>query len=83
MSGHRVYSAAGVNVRQGATCFNLEELPVKHWALSAAQYHVLVVDHSKFGKVRRQEWASWRSLTPSSAIAARMTRLWPMRRRSR
>ena len=46
------YSAAGVNVRQGATCFNLEELPVKHWALSAAQYHVLVVDHSKFGKVR-------------------------------
>ena len=46
------YSAAGVSVRQGATCFNLEELPVKHWALSAAQYHVLVVDHSKFGKVR-------------------------------
>lgn len=46
------YSAAGVNARQGATCFNLEELPVKHWALNAAQYHVLVVDHSKFGKVR-------------------------------
>ncbi|MFJ5982066.1 DNA-binding transcriptional repressor DeoR [Enterobacter cancerogenus] len=46
------YSAAGVNVCQGATCFNLEELPVKHWALNAAQYHVLVVDHSKFGKVR-------------------------------
>ncbi|TAT60573.1 DNA-binding transcriptional repressor DeoR, partial [Enterobacter cloacae] len=46
------YSAAGVSTRQGATCFNLEELPVKHWALSAAQYHVLVVDHSKFGKVR-------------------------------
>ncbi|MEG5567735.1 DNA-binding transcriptional repressor DeoR [Enterobacter bugandensis] len=46
------YSAAGVNVRQGATCFNLEELPVKNWALNAAQYHVLVVDHSKFGKVR-------------------------------
>ncbi|MDH1128024.1 MULTISPECIES: DNA-binding transcriptional repressor DeoR [Enterobacter] len=46
------YSAAGVNVQQGATCFNLEELPVKHWALNAAQQHVLVVDHSKFGKVR-------------------------------
>ncbi|WP_370973495.1 DNA-binding transcriptional repressor DeoR [Enterobacter wuhouensis] len=46
------YSAAGVSVRQGATCFNLEELPVKHWALNAAQYHVLVVDRSKFGKVR-------------------------------
>ncbi len=37
------YSAAGVHVRQGATCFNLDELPVKH---------VLVVDHSKIGKVR-------------------------------
>ncbi len=46
------YSAAGVSLRQGATCFNLEELPVKHWALNAAQQHVLVVDHSKFGKVR-------------------------------
>ncbi|PTA93280.1 DNA-binding transcriptional repressor DeoR [Kosakonia sp. H7A] len=46
------YSAAGVHVQQGATCFNLEELPVKHWAMESAQYHVLVVDHSKFGKVR-------------------------------
>ncbi len=46
------YSAAGVHAEQGATCFNLEELPVKHWAMSSAQYHVLVVEHSKFGKVR-------------------------------
>jgi DeoR family deoxyribose operon repressor len=46
------YSAAGVHARQGATCFNLDELPVKHWAMSMAQQHVLVVDHSKFGKVR-------------------------------
>ncbi|MWR93377.1 hypothetical protein GP979_34755, partial [Escherichia coli] len=30
----------------------LEELPVKHWAMRHARYHVLVVDHSKFGKVR-------------------------------
>ena len=37
---------------KSATCFNLEELPVKHWAMSMAQKHVLVVDHSKFGKVR-------------------------------
>ena len=35
-----------------ATCYNLEELPVKHWAMSSARYRVLVVDHSKFGKVR-------------------------------
>ncbi|WP_144838745.1 DNA-binding transcriptional repressor DeoR [Leclercia adecarboxylata] len=46
------YSAAGVHVRQGATCFNLDELPVKQWAMNMAQYHVLVVDHSKIGKVR-------------------------------
>ncbi|HFZ8995172.1 TPA: DNA-binding transcriptional repressor DeoR [Citrobacter freundii] len=46
------YSAAGVHITKGATCFNLEELPVKHWAMSRAQSHVLVVDHSKFGKVR-------------------------------
>lgn len=46
------YSAAGVHPEMGATCFNLEELPVKHWAMTRAQYHVLVVDHSKFGKVR-------------------------------
>lgn len=46
------YSAAGIDVQQGATCYNLEELPVKHWAMRRANYHVLVVDHSKFGKVR-------------------------------
>lgn len=46
------YSAAGLDIEQGATCFNLEELPVKHWAMRQARYHVLVVDHSKFGKVR-------------------------------
>ena len=46
------YSAAGIDCAQGATCYNLEELPVKHWAMSSARYHVLVVDHSKFGKVR-------------------------------
>jgi DeoR family deoxyribose operon repressor len=46
------YSAAGVHAVQGATCFNLEELPVKHWAMRQSHRHVLVVDHSKFGKVR-------------------------------
>ena len=25
---------------------------MKHWAMSMAQHHVLVADHSKFGKVR-------------------------------
>lgn len=46
------FSAAGVHTRQGVTCFNLDELPVKHWALEMAQQHVLVVDNSKFGKVQ-------------------------------
>ncbi|WP_297197326.1 DNA-binding transcriptional repressor DeoR [uncultured Pluralibacter sp.] len=46
------YSAAGVHERQGVTCFNLDELPVKLWAMAQSQFHVLVVDHSKFGRVR-------------------------------
>lgn len=45
-------SAAGVHIRQGATCFNLDELPVKHWALTMAQQRMLVVDDSKFNQVR-------------------------------
>lgn len=46
------FSAAGVDSQHGATCFNLDELPVKQWALRAARRHILVVDDSKFGKVR-------------------------------
>ncbi len=45
-------SAAGIHPQSGVTCFNLEELPVKQWALEMAQQRVLVVDESKFGKVR-------------------------------
>ena len=61
------YSAAGVHLQYGATCFNLEELPVKHWAMSSAQYHVLVVDNSKFGKVRP---ACMGALSDFNAIAS-------------
>lgn len=46
------FSAAGVDSLRGATCFSLDELPIKQWALRAAQRHILVVDGSKFGKVR-------------------------------
>jgi DeoR family deoxyribose operon repressor len=45
-------SAAGVHPRQGATCFNLDELPVKHWALAMSKKRALVVDSSKYGVVR-------------------------------
>ncbi len=40
-----------VDCEQGRPAIT-EELPVKHWAMRHARYHVLVVDHSKFGKVR-------------------------------
>lgn len=44
-------SAAGINAKQGATCFNLNELPMKHQALQRASIKYLVADSSKFGKV--------------------------------
>ena len=46
------FSAAGVSLQKGITCFNINELPVKHWAMKAASHHILVADHSKFGVVR-------------------------------
>lgn len=45
-------SAAGVHPDLGVTCFNLDELPVKQWALAMAQQRILVVDDSKFHQVR-------------------------------
>lgn len=45
-------SAAGIHTRQGVTCFNMDELPVKQWVLTMAQQRVLVVDDSKFNQVR-------------------------------
>ena len=44
-------SAAGVDIQQGASCYNLNELPVKLLALQRAQQSLLVADSSKFGKV--------------------------------
>ncbi|WP_147195041.1 DNA-binding transcriptional repressor DeoR [Pantoea sp. MBD-2R] len=44
-------SAAGVDIEQGATCFNLNELPMKHQAMQRASTTFLVADSSKFGKV--------------------------------
>lgn len=57
------YSAAGIDCAQGATCYNLEELPVKHWAMSSSRYHVLVVDHDRnLAKSDRRGWAIYRVL---------------------
>jgi len=45
-------SAAGICMRQGASCFNFEELDMKQSAISISQQRFLVADHSKFGKVK-------------------------------
>ncbi|KFK97816.1 MULTISPECIES: DNA-binding transcriptional repressor DeoR [unclassified Serratia (in: enterobacteria)] len=45
-------SAAGLTLQQGATCFNFDELEMKHKAMHMAQQKILVVDHSKFGQVK-------------------------------
>ncbi|MBD8162233.1 DNA-binding transcriptional repressor DeoR [Erwinia persicina] len=44
-------SAAGIDVDQGASCYNLNELPLKQLALQRARTRLLVADSSKFGKV--------------------------------
>jgi len=44
-------SAAGIDLHQGASCYNLEELPVKLLAMQRARQRLLVADSSKFGKV--------------------------------
>lgn len=45
-------SAAGLSLEQGSTCFNFNELEMKHRAIAMAQQKILVADHSKFGKVK-------------------------------
>ncbi|RWR00896.1 transcriptional regulator [[Pantoea] beijingensis] len=44
-------SAAGIDSNQGVTCFNVNELQMKHYALQRSQHKILVADSSKFGKV--------------------------------
>lgn len=44
-------SAAGIDKDQGATCYNLNELAMKHHAMLRARQRILVADSSKFGKV--------------------------------
>lgn len=44
-------SAAGIDLPQGASCYNLNELPMKQLALQRARSRMLVADSSKFGKV--------------------------------
>ncbi|NDL64721.1 DNA-binding transcriptional repressor DeoR [Acerihabitans arboris] len=45
-------SAAGIDIRFGATCFNFDELTMKHRALSRSQQAIVVADHSKFDNTK-------------------------------
>lgn len=44
-------SAAGIDAQQGATCYNLNEVAIKHYAMRRSRQRVLVADSSKYGKV--------------------------------
>lgn len=73
-------SAAGIDPDQGATCYNLNELSMKHQALQRARHRILVADSSKFGKVlpaRIGELTLFTALVsdtaPPSALAQHLT----------
>lgn len=45
-------SAAGVSIEHGVTCFNFDELLMKHQAIERSAQSILVADSSKFDLVR-------------------------------
>jgi DeoR family deoxyribose operon repressor len=45
-------SAAGVSLQYGVSCFNFDELLMKHQAMQRCREKILVVDNTKFGQVR-------------------------------
>jgi len=45
-------SAAGVSIQYGVSCFNFDELLMKHQAMERTEQNILVVDSSKFEQVR-------------------------------
>ncbi len=51
-------SAGGVNVQHGVTCSHFHEVPIKQMAMARALHSHLVVDSSKFDKVRAARYAS-------------------------
>ena len=50
-------SAGGVHDEHGVTCSHFHEIPVKQMAIARAMESYLVVDSSKFGKVRSAPFA--------------------------
>lgn len=51
-------SAAGVSTQYGVSCFNFDELLMKHQAMEKSEQKILVVDSSKFEQVRPAAIAS-------------------------
>lgn len=45
-------SAAGIHLQKGATCFNFDELLMKHQAIKMPNQKFLLVDQTKFDKIR-------------------------------
>src|SRR5471032_3478331 len=45
-------SAAGISIEHGVSCFNFDELLMKHQAMERTEQNILVVDSSKFEQVR-------------------------------
>ena len=56
-------SAGGVDETRGVTCSHFHEVPVKQAAISRAVEAHLVVDASKFGKVRAAHFAETAAFT--------------------
>ncbi|PJG85995.1 DNA-binding transcriptional repressor DeoR [Conservatibacter flavescens] len=46
-------SAAGVDEKHGVTCFNFDEVKIKHQAMAKAKQTILVFDQSKINKVQK------------------------------
>lgn len=46
-------SAAGVDAKQGVTCFNFEEAKTKQKAMAKSKQSILVFDHSKVNKIQQ------------------------------
>jgi DeoR family transcriptional regulator, deoxyribose operon repressor len=67
-------SAGGVDVERGASCSNFYEVPIKQKAIDGAMESHLVVDSSKFGKIRPAYFAridQFDSVITESGVQAR------------
>jgi DeoR family deoxyribose operon repressor len=50
-------SAGGVEFTWGASCWHFHEVPVKHAVMGIARHSYLVVESSKFGRIRPAAFA--------------------------